>query len=201
MGIKIKIDKKVRKALGIRVQNNQIVKDTSILVPEVRKEFRIKGVKPIRKALLRDVTKGISPVQGQGKFAPYSKSYRDVIAGKGMFRKIGGKAVFIEGVKDEALLGAASPTKRRSPVTLRLTGELHRTLKLFTTGGFTASFRLVFDWRDFLADIHNRRGAGKSKVVRRMLPTDVGESFNKAITDTILDRLNKAAKAVARRFS
>lgn len=200
MGVKITIPRNIQKVLGVKVQNNKIIQDTSVLIHEVRKEFRNNALKPIRKALLRDVSKGISPVEGKGKFKPYSKSYKDVIAGKGMFRKVGGKTIFIEGVKDPILYGA-SPTKRRSPVTLRLSGQLYNALKVFTSGGFTERFRLVFDWRDFLADIHNRRGAGKSKAVRRMLPTEKGEDFNREINDTILDRLKLAAKKVAKRFS
>ena len=31
---------------------------------------------------------------------------------------------------------------------------------------------------NFLADIHNRLGASKKKVIRRMLPTNKGETFN-----------------------
>lgn len=201
MGIKITLTKSAQRTLGLKSVNGRLVKDTSLLVPEVRKEFAKTSLKPIRKALLRDVTKGISPVDGYGKFPVYSKSYKDVINGKGMFRKVGGKTIFIKGVRDEALLSAASPVKRRSPVTLRLTGQLHNSLKLGTSGGFFKSFRLIFNWVDFLADIHNRRGAGKAKTVRRMLPTEDGEDFNKTITDVILDRLNKAAKTIAKKFS
>ena len=201
MGVKFKIDRNVQQVLGIKVIGGKIVQDTSALIPEVRKHFRSNAITPIRQSVLRDVTKGISPVKGFGKFKKYSQSYKDVISGKGMFRKIGGKTIFIEGVRDETILSAASPSKKKSPVTLRLTGQLHNALKLFTGGGFTERFRLYFDWKDFLADIHNRRGAGKSKTVRRMLPTKSGEEFNKEINDTILEQLQKAAAAVVKRFT
>lgn len=199
MGIKFKIDKNAQRTLGIKVQNGRIVQDDSVLIPEVRKEFRNSGVKPIRKAVLRDVTKGISPVEGEGKYEKYSKSYKEVISGKKHFRTVGGRVIPIDG--PEPNLGLVSGTKRRSPVNLRWSGELLNALKVFTTGGFTERFRLVFDWRDFLADIHNRRGAGKKKVVRRMLPTKDGEQFNQTITDEILDRLNRAAKKIVKAFS
>lgn len=201
VGIKFTISKKVQDVLGVKVSNGKIVKDYSKLVPEVRKEFRATGIKPVRQAILRDMNKGISPVDGQGKFEKYSESYKAVISGKGSFRKVGGKVIFIEGLRDEALLSAASPAKKKSPVTLRLTGQLHNALKMYTSGGFTEKFRLVFDWRDFLADIHNRRGAGKKKVVRRMLPTESGEDFNREISNTIITRLKKAANKIANRFS
>jgi hypothetical protein len=183
MSLKIKIDNNVQKTLGIKVQNNKIVRDESVLVPEVRKEFRKIGPKEIRKAILRDVGKGISPVEGANKFKKYSTSYKKEI-NKGTSNR----------------MQAASPKKRRSPVTLRLTGQLWNSLKLYTTGGFRETFKLNFDWQDFLADIHNRQGAA-GRVIRRILPTRSKEEFNEKINQTILDRLNRAAKAVAKRFS
>jgi len=200
MGVKITIPRKIQKALGVKVQNNKIVQAVPKLVVEVRKEFSARAPKAIRQALLRDITKGISPVEGEGKFKKYSTSYKQAIWGRGMYRNIGGKTVYFEGVEDPNF-SAASPTKRASPVTLRLTGQLHNALKVFTTGGFAKSFRLIFDWRDKLADIHNRRGAGKSKAVRRMLPTKSGEEFNNTITEEILTRLERAAKKIADRYS
>ena len=201
MGFTIKLDKNAERTLGMKSIGDTLVRTRSHLVPEVRKQFSEKGTKEVRKALLRDVSKGISPVAGKGKFQKYSKSYKKVIGGKGMFRTIGGKVVFFEGVRDEALLSAASPTKRASPVTMRLTGQLYNALKLSTIGGFGATFRLLFHWGDFLADIHNRRGAGKSKVVRRLLPTENNEKFNREINSEILEQLKKAAIVTARRFS
>lgn len=198
MTVKYKIDRKIQKALGIKVQGGKIVRDTSVLIQEIRKDFSIKGPNEVKKAILRDITKGISPVEGFGKFKKYSDSYKDVILGKGMFRKVGGRTVFFEGVRDEQLLSASSPKKKRSPVTLRVTGQLHNALKVFTIRNFS---KLVFDWRDFLADIHNRRGAGKKKVVRRMLPTERGESFNKEILGTIISKLEQSAKRIVKRFS
>ena len=184
MGFKIKLNKKAQDTLGVRVQNNQVIRDNSKLVSEVRKEFRKIGPKKIRERVLKNLSKGVSPVEGVGKFDKYSDSYKDEIKKGTSFRMI-----------------AATPKKRRSPVTLRLVGQLWNSLKLFTTGGFTDKFRLVFDWQDFLADIHNRRGAGKSKKIRRMLPTEKGENFNKDINDTILNKLRQAASLVAKRFS
>ena len=202
MGVKFDIDPAVQKALGITVINGKIVASkTGNMIEAIRKDFAKTAPKQIRQTLLRDVTKGISPVKGQGKFKKYSKSYKNVIWGRGMFRKFGGKTVYIEGVPDETILSAASPKKKASPVTLRLTGQLHNALKVFTSGDYRSKFRLNFDWRDFLADIHNRRGAGKSKTVRRMLPTNSGEEFNKEITDDILTRLKKSVARIVDRLN
>jgi hypothetical protein len=199
MGYKITLSKKAQETLGVKIVDNKVVRDTSKLVPEVRKEFRKIGPKAARKKVLSNLSKGVSPVEGKGKFQKYSKSYKDFILGKVSFRKINGKVIPFQ--NEDPILNAATPKKRRSPVNLRFTGQLWNSLKVFTSGGFTDRFRLVFDWRDFLADIHNQRGAGKSKVIRRMLPTEKNENFNKDINDTILAKLRAAASLVAKRFS
>lgn len=202
MGVKFTIDPKVQAALGITVVNGKIVdRRDSRLLESIRKDFAKTAPNQIRKTVLRDISKGISPVKGFNKFQKYSKSYKDVILGRGTFRKFGGKTVYMQGVRDDFLLEAASPKKKTSPVTMRLTGQLYNALKVFTNGDYREKFRLVFDWRDFLADIHNRRGAGKSKVVRRLLPTNSGEEFSKEITDDILTRLKKSVSRIVDRFN
>ena len=183
MAVKIKIDSRAGKALGFKTVNGKLVRSTSSLVPEVRKEFRRIGPKSIRQKLLQNVRAGLSPVDGKGRFKKYSKGYRDEI------RRARSKR-----------MREANPKKRPTKVTLNLSGTLHRSLKLFTSGGFTETFKLVFDWDNFLADIHNNLGAGKSKIVRRILPTKKGETFNESINDEILLKLNNAAKNVIRKF-
>ena len=79
MGVKFTIDKNAARTLGIKVQGGEIVRDVSALVPEVRKEFRNTAIKKVRQAVLRDVSKGISPVMGKGKFEKYSESYKKLI--------------------------------------------------------------------------------------------------------------------------
>ena len=130
MAIRFKLNRKAQRTLGLKSVGGKLVTDTSYLVDEVRKEFSIKGPKKARQAVLRDLGKGISPVDGEGKYEKYSKSYRKVINGKGMFRNINGKPVYFEGVSDPNL-SAASGTKRTSPVNLRFTGQLWNSLKTF----------------------------------------------------------------------
>ncbi len=96
---------------------------------------------------------------------------------------------------------AASPSKRISPVNLRHTGKLHRSLKVFMKGGVLRRASLVIQFKHFLADIHNRRGAGKSKKIRRLLPTKKGETFNNRINTVMLDELKKAVDKIAKQFS
>lgn len=92
----------------------------------------------------------------------------------------------------------ASPTKKVSPVNLRYSGGLHKSLNVKTAGGFLSNFRLVVRFKNKLADIHNRKGAGKSKVIRRLLPTKNGEKFNRRITTILFDELKKAVNVVAK---
>jgi len=47
-----------------------------------------------------------------------------------------------------------------------------------------------------LFDIHNNKGAGKSKTIRRMLPTEQGETFNRSITLRIREVVNAVAKKI-----
>ena len=77
--------------------------------------------------------------------------------------------------------------KRRSPVNLTLSGQLLDSIfsKITKEG-------LVIGFKDKLADIHNRQGASKKKVVRRILPTQKGEKFSRVIQDDINVFLKRA---------
>jgi len=149
------------------------------LIADVRKNFSRKGHTKIKQAIIQDMIKGISPVKGAGKFQKYSPSYKKEISNNKSRR-----------------MQSAKPTKQKSPVNLRLKGKLHKDLHSFFVGN-----ALVIQFRNFLADIHNRQGAGKSKVIRRMLPTNKGESFNRRIETVIFDELKKAVDKVAKQFS
>ena len=186
----IKLDKQLKK----------IIRDGG-LVKEVRRTFsKGKHTAIIKRTIIQDIIQGVSPVKGKGKFQRYSKSYKDVIRGKTTFRKINGRTVAFKG-RDREYHRAANPSKRVSPVNLRHTGGLHNSFKVFTAGGFGSAYRLVFQFKNKLADIHNRRGAGKSKVIRRMLPTKTGETFNRRITSSIITELKNAVNLVVQRLS
>ena len=137
-------------------------------------QFNNAGIKAAANELqvrvVEEIEQGRSPVARQGRFTRYSESYRKAIR-KGRY-----------------------PNKRVAPVNLKLTGKLLRSF--FVTPLGTNRVRIGFD--NFLADIHNRQGAGKSKTVRRMLPTEVGETFSNTIFESVLNRLNKIANRVFR---
>lgn len=171
------------------------------LIPKVRKEFSKKALVPIKKAIIQDMIIGVSPVRSVGNWVKYSQSYKDVISGKATFRKGKTGKLYVTNEKDEEFFRKSSPTKLISPVNLRHSGGLHKSLYTRTFGGVKQRFRLIIGFASFLADIHNNRGAGKSKVVRRMLPTERGEKFNRRITSSIVDELNKAVKTIVKQFN
>jgi hypothetical protein len=171
------------------------------LIPKIRKEFSKKGLTPIKRAIVQDMIIGISPVNGVGKWVKYSQSYKDVIDGKATFRKGKSGKTLVTNKKDEEFFRRSSPTKLKSPVNLRHSGGLHKSLFTRTYGGVKARFRLIIGFEHFLALIHNNQGAGKPKVIRRMLPTEKGEKFNKTITKAILKQLDNAASTIAKQFN
>ena len=120
------------------------------------------------------IEKGISPVSmkdakikntgGKNRYEKYSDSYIKGM-GKGKLKQ-----------------------KKQSPRNLKLTGKMLNSLKTRLTGkGLTIWFS------DEKAKYHNDLGAGKSKVIRRILPRD-GESWARAIDKEIVKSLSKAIK-------
>jgi len=135
------------------------------------KKFKLKAkgrvAKSLEKEIVKSIERGVSPVKGKIRFPNYSRSYqKEIRAGR------------VDG-------------KRARPVNLKVTGELLKSIffKITKKG-------VLIGFDNFLADIHNRRGAGKSKVVRRMLPTNQGEEFSRSITLRMREVLNKLAKQI-----
>lgn len=139
------------------------------------REFSEKGAKAtgeiLKEEVVREISEGRSPVKrAGGRFAAYSQSYKKAID-KGRYTQF---------------------NKRKRPVNLRLSGQLLRSV--FVDRLSRTKIRLGF--ADQLADIHNRQGAGKSKVVRRMLPTNEGETFTDTILFAVGTRLRRIANKV-----
>jgi len=187
MPAKITLSKDLKKLLDNKGPNG--------LVAQVRKEFNNRGPTKIKQAIIQDMIIGISPVKGKGKWTKYSDNYKDVIQGKAKFRGKGKGALRTE-EPDEDYLRKSSPTKRISPVNLRHTGGLHKSLFSKISGVL-----LIIGFDNFLADIHNRQGAGKPKAVRRLLPTEKGENFNRRIKSVIIKEVLKAVDTIAKKFS
>ena len=99
------------------------------------------------------IRKGISPVAQIGRFTKYSESYRAAI-----------KDGYVE-FKDKV-----------SPVNLTQTGVMVDSLDQRSKGNNVELF-----YKDEKAIFHNDKGAGKSKVIRRILPSNSGETFTTVI--------------------
>lgn len=141
---------------GIREFLQRVEKKTQYNQQDLSKAARV-----FEKKIPELISKGISPVKGEGRFKKYSDVYRDAIK-KGRY-----------------------PGKRQRPVNLKLTGELLNSLKVETKQN-----KIIIRFNNPLADIHTNQGAGKSKTIRKMLPQD-GEVFSDVIFEEIIKILEE----------
>lgn len=138
---------------------------------KVRKQI-IKEAKKTLPALLQrlivedHIKKGKSPVAGFGNFDPYSISYVKAI-NEGRYSKYG---------------------KTIKPVNLKVTGQLLESFYVRFEGGKVA---VGFD--DPLAEVHNTLGTRHKGVIRKMLPTEDGESLTPKILKEIVSHMKKIA--------
>lgn len=119
------------------------------------------------------IKKGISPVDGAGKFQKYSESYLEAIKEKrGEVAKKGGK---------------------RSPVDMTLSGDMLKSLEVIKRGD--AVF-MEFTGKDTgeRAYFHNNSGAGKARTIRRLLPDAHGEKFNQVLQNKFFGIVKKVLK-------
>ena len=91
--------------------------------------------------------------------------------------------------------GYAKIKGRTKPVDMKRTGKMLNSLQVSST---KSSIVLRFKNKK-PADYHNRLGAGRGKVVRRLLPSNRGERFKKFIENAIVRYLRRAAREAARR--
>lgn len=131
------------------------------------RELKKEVPKAVKESILRDIKGGRSPVKGEGRFKKYSSLYI------------------------KAIKSGKYSEKRIRPVNMKLTGKM---LKSFYSKAKKKSLLIGFD--DIKADYHNRLGAGKSKVIRRLLPTELDEEFNRSIQNDLKETLNRVAKRI-----
>lgn len=139
------------------------------------KFFRILD-KFIKNEIISAIESGRSPVSNKGadpqntggglRFNQYSDSYKKSM-GKGKLSN-----------------------KKQRPVNLTLTGKM---LKSIRSRSGRNSLRVWFT--SPIAKYHNNLGAGKKKVIRRMLPK-AGEEFNSGIKKRIANALKNAIKLI-----
>lgn len=132
------------------------------LFPKILQGFKAKIPKVLTDEIVASIQKGISPVEGQGRFQKYSDSYSRSIQA-GLFNAFG---------------------KKTRPVNLTLSGQLLGSI--FTKDADTGT---TVGFSDEKAGFHNDQGAGKAKTVRRMLPTKSGETFSRPIMQRVMKTL------------
>ena len=144
--------------------------DLSQATNEIRifkKQAKDRAAEALRDGVRDSIKRGVSPVKGFGRFQQYSESYKAHIKKK----KPNGKRI--------------------RPINLTLTGALMRSLFVKVLKN-----SVVIGFDNKLANIHNKEGAGKSKVIRRMLPTNKGEKFSRSITIRLSEALTKVARGI-----
>lgn len=145
------------------------------LIDNTRKNSQKKIKREIKGLVIKSISKGISPVEKGGTDATSGKAryepYSDSY--KKQIKNMSGKS--------------------ERPVNLKVSGRLHRSLKArLTRKGVSLWFA------DKKAKYHDIEGAGKAKVIRRMLPRD-GEQFSRTIRERIIDIVDNALKKAAKR--
>ena len=135
-------------------------------IRKIQKDFIKLAPNVYKKAILGEFAKGRSPVHKGRWDVPYSDSYTDAINA-----------------------GRVKRGKQASPVNLKVEGDLWDSLEVTP---MTNGMEISFDSE--IADFHNRRGAGASGAIRRMLPTKSREVFNKTVETKIDLLLRKVVK-------
>lgn len=119
----------------------------------------------IKEEVINSITSGRSPVGGtRARYDKYSTSYVEAM-GSGELKQ-----------------------KKQRPVNLTLTGKMLKSIK---SKKYKDYVRVWFE--DEKAKYHDKLGAGKSKVIRRMMP-HTGEQFNAGIRRRIANALREAIK-------
>jgi len=125
----------------------------------IQKLYMQKAPPTIREAILAEMSRGSSPVNGGRWDKPYSKSYIDRMKSK-KFQK---------------------HSKRPSPVNLKLSGQLYEDLQVIVK----SNNKMLVDFKkgnnsDKIAEIHNSTGCyGR---IRQILPSEDEDEFNNYIT-------------------
>jgi len=144
----------------------EFVLNFEVLDKKVKRSVLLGIKKVLDNKIVDEIKSGVSPVKGES-FDKYSESYLKAIQKK-RYRKY---------------------NKSVSPINLHLTGKMLKSYKSkLIKDGIETKFT------DKKAVYHNKDGAGKSKVLRRMLPTEKGEEWNEEIEDKMqvfLDNLPK----------
>jgi hypothetical protein len=162
------------KIIDFQVQTEELekaIKDIrNINWNDVKRLGARKATERLKKDIVDTIQRGNSPVKGERRYVDYSDSYKAQI--------------------DERF--SETHLKKLRPVNLTLSGQMLRSIKgRVTDRGISIWFASP------IAKYHNELGAGKSKVIRRMLPKD-GEKFKTSVTLRASTIIGKAFEYVVK---
>ena len=161
--------------MGVKIKKRGLRIDAT-LVADIKREFKSVATRDYKAEMLAAIkdliSKGISPVKGYRRFAPYSPSYK------------------------EAIDSGRFPGKSKRPVNMTLSGKMMDSLDIRVRGE-----NAEISFTDEKAVYHNDLGAGKAQTIRRLLPTNNGEVFTKVIDDKIVEALELSIENVKRKGS
>lgn len=135
---------------------------------EIEKKYKKLSKKALKASAIiledeikKSIARGVSPVEGIGRFKKYSSSYSDAID-SGKYHN-----------------------KKKRPVNLKLSGGMLKSLVTRPKG----LDRIIIKFRSKIADYHDKEGAGKSKILRRLLPKrNTSEKFSRVIMKKVLQK-------------
>lgn len=172
------------------------------LVPLIKKDYSKRLRTPLKLAILKDISRGVSPVRSKGRFKKYSNSYKSTIRGKSWFFKVNGKLVVLTAGRGETFPTVPFFTgKKISPVNLKVSGAMLKSLKVRTLGsGITNRIEIAFE--DDVAFYHNNTGVGPQRIKRRLLPTESDDKgFNRKITALTIRLLETSTSRIIQKFN
>ena len=167
-----KIGRDIGKQLSQRIKKDYLARFRKI----ANKGNRLTSI------ILELISKGISPVLSS-RFLRYSDSYRQAILGKVRFFTTNAGVVAVRPGDKGLGLG-----KKQSPVNLKLSGDLHKSLNYKPNSG-------VVGFTDEKAEWHNK---GMGVPQRRLLPTETGEQFNRRVQQRLREALGEAIETEAK---
>jgi hypothetical protein len=184
------------------------------LIERAREDFKKELEKIITPEIIKTIEGGSSPIKAQ-KQAKYSDNYIDQIEGRAKFFK--GKNGGVYRVTPKMLTGEQTSLrisksgkvkqgktkkatfekfekglgvgKKKSPVNLKLTGELHNSIDTIRTNNGVEVY-----FKDKKAEWHNKGVPERNLPARRLLPTEKGEEFNYNIWKRIREAIMRALK-------
>jgi hypothetical protein len=158
------------------------------LPDKISKRFAKDIKQDIVKIITDEILSGKSPVKNKGSFKDYSLSYKETIKGNVSFRRLGGstKATPLP-FEDKNI---TKHGKSVSPVNMKLSGDMLKSL----TAKQNAKGQVIISFKSKIAKFHDKLGAGKSKVIRRLLPNNSDKGFNPKIMAKLMAVLRRAVK-------